>query len=102
MAVETHFLRVSTEHLMQTDALSACGADLDRLKGIELTRPLARDHQIAIALGLEPGEVLFGGNAAIHHHQRPCRCLQTFEHRVERARLHRIAGEHPGWSGHTA
>ena len=102
MAVQAHFLRVGAQHPVQTDALPAGGGELDRLEWIKLTSPLARDHQVAIAVCSEPSEVVLGGNAPIHHHQRPGRGLRALEHAFERACLHRIARKHLGAFHETA
>ena len=63
----------------------ARGGELDRLVGIEAPRSRTRDHQIAIALSGEPGEILLGGNAAIHDHQGSRWRLQALEHGGEGA-----------------
>ena len=60
MAIQSRLLSLGDGDLLQLDAPAVGGADLHRLSGIELAISFARNHKIAIALDLEPGEVVLG------------------------------------------
>jgi hypothetical protein len=80
MAIQTYFLRVGAEDFLQTDALATGCGELGRLGRIKPPRPLTRDDEIAIAVGPEPTQIVFDGDAAVHDHQGAGRSLQVAEH----------------------
>ena len=69
---------------MRPDRLTARGFEGDRLLDIELARPLAADHQIAVPVVDQPANVLFGGDARVADHQRLLGRSQIVEHLRQR------------------
>ena len=83
------------EHALDLDRHLAGRLHLGGLRRIEPALAQARHHQVVIALGAQPGQVRFGGDARIHHHRGPARRAQAAEHLRQRGRLTGIAGKDP-------
>ena len=95
-AVQAHFLAVVGEHLVQMHAVTRRGLDAQRRLGVEVPGALAAHDQVAVALLAQPVQPLLGGDAAVHHHQRGARGMESIEHLGERVMLAHIAGEDLG------
>ncbi len=68
----------------------------------EVPRAFATDHQVAIALCLQPRQVRLGGQATVHDDQGTGRGLQTLEHLLQGLTLADIALEDLGTADEAA
>ena len=76
-AVQAHFLAVIGEHLVQMHAVLRRGLDAQRRLGVEVPGAFAVHDQVAVAQLAQPPQALFGGNAAVHHHQGGARGMES-------------------------
>ena len=94
VAVKPHLVVVVVDDPVQVNLLVGTGLDGGSQFGIEKPGALAADHQIAVAVIPQPGDVVLGGNACIHHHHRIGGCLEGFKHGCQCLVFVGIAGKH--------
>ena len=105
VAVEFDLAGVVVDHALRADGQWPFLFDQAGVVGIELpVAPTAHDH-VAVALFVEPGDVVLGGDTGIQHHRR--RRLvrarrQRAHHLGQRLRLCGIAGENRAAFGKAA
>jgi hypothetical protein len=93
MAIEANFAAILAEHALQADGFIRRGQRIDGLIGIELAAPFAADHEVAILLLHQPGDIGGCGDPRIHDDQPALWCGQTVEHVHQRRGFGDIAGE---------
>ena len=101
-AVQAHLLGVLGHDLVQMHALARRGLDALRRLGVEVADAFAADHQIPVAIVAQPLHAVFGGNAAVHDHERFAGGVQRVEHVGQRVVFTHVAGEHLGASHEAA
>lgn len=72
-AVEAQFGSILAQHPLNPRCFLRGRGDRDGLTGGDLPFSLATDHQIAIVLVRQPGNIGSDGSTPVHDHQRPCR-----------------------------
>ena len=96
VAVEPSLAAFVVLHLLHLDGLTRAGFQGGGQVRVEAAGALPADHQVAVAVLPQPGDVVFGGHPRVHDHQRVRRGAQGFEHRRQsRVLIHRT-GEHLG------
>ena len=96
VAVEFDLAGVVVDHALRADGQRSVLFDQAGVVGIELpVAPTAHDH-VAVALFVEPGDALLGGDAGVEHDRGRRLALlggQRLHHLGQRLRLYGIAGE---------
>ena len=79
--------------LVDLDRVARCGLDGPGFLGVEDPRGVPRDHEIAVAVAAQPGEIGIIGNAAVHDDHRLPGGAQRLEHALESLAFRDIAGK---------
>jgi hypothetical protein len=66
---QPHLFALGVDHPLDGQRLTTGRGQRRSGGGIELALALAADHQVAIALGAQPEDVLCGRDPGVHHHQ---------------------------------
>ena len=69
------------------------GLDAPRRGGVKVPGAFSADHQVVVALFTQSLDAIFGGDAAVHHHQGTTRGVECVEHPGQRVRFMHVAGE---------
>ena len=93
VAVQTHFVGVGRDRLVQMHGLFRLRLDRHGGFGVELPVAFATDDQIPVAVLTQPRDTRVGGDAAVHHHQGAGRRLERLEHPGQGAVFPDVAGE---------
>ena len=93
IAIEQGFVTAGLGHPLDLHRHPVGGRHLGCLVGVEDAGLLAADHDIAIALAGEPGQIFLTGDAGIHHHRGAGRSGQCQKHFLECSGLSGIAGK---------
>ena len=80
MTVKPDFRAVLAEHALQADGFVRRGQGVDRVIRVEFPAAFAADHEVAVALFFEPGDVGGGGDPGVHDDQGAFWRGETFEH----------------------
>ena len=93
-AIQPDLLAVVAEDLVQMHAVMGGGLDGQRRVGV--AGAFTADHQVAVLVLAQPAHAVFGGDAAVHHHQGTARGVEGVEHRGEGVMFAHVAGEDLG------